>query len=42
MGVLVAPILAAPAALAHLPHQVIHNDANEHNVLVGEDGRSPG
>src|SRR3954453_8343076 len=24
--------------LAHLPHQVIHNDANEHNVLVGEDG----
>ena len=24
--------------LAHLPHQVIHNDANEHNVLVGPDG----
>jgi 4-aminobutyrate aminotransferase-like enzyme/Ser/Thr protein kinase RdoA (MazF antagonist) len=24
--------------LDHLPHQVIHNDANEHNVLVGEDG----
>ena len=24
--------------LAHLPHQVIHNDANEHNVLVGNDG----
>src|SRR4051794_8816415 len=22
----------------HLPHQVIHNDANEHNVLVAEDG----
>ncbi len=21
-----------------LPHQLIHNDANEHNVLVGEDG----
>ena len=26
---------SAVAALAHLPHQVIHNDANEHNVLVG-------
>jgi 4-aminobutyrate aminotransferase-like enzyme/Ser/Thr protein kinase RdoA (MazF antagonist) len=38
MGALVAPVLAAPAALTHLPHQVIHNDANEHNVLVGEDG----
>ena len=24
--------------LDHLPHQVIHNDANEHNVLVAEDG----
>ncbi|WP_028063357.1 aminotransferase class III-fold pyridoxal phosphate-dependent enzyme [Solirubrobacter soli] len=24
--------------LDHLPHQVIHNDANEHNVLVGDDG----
>src|SRR3954468_15629010 len=36
MGSLVAPILEAPAALADLPHQVIHNDANEHNVLVGE------
>ena len=23
---------------AGLPHQLIHNDANEHNVLVGEDG----
>src|SRR3954471_10445694 len=23
---------------AGLPHQVIHNDANEHNVLVAEDG----
>jgi 4-aminobutyrate aminotransferase-like enzyme/Ser/Thr protein kinase RdoA (MazF antagonist) len=28
--------------LGHLPHQVIHNDANEHNVLVGEDGRVTG
>jgi Ser/Thr protein kinase RdoA (MazF antagonist) len=26
----------------HLPQQVIHNDANEHNVLVGEDGRVTG
>jgi 4-aminobutyrate aminotransferase-like enzyme/Ser/Thr protein kinase RdoA (MazF antagonist) len=26
------------AGLDHLPHQVIHNDANEHNVLVGPDG----
>ena len=26
------------AALAHLPHQLIHNDANEHNVLVAPDG----
>jgi 4-aminobutyrate aminotransferase-like enzyme/Ser/Thr protein kinase RdoA (MazF antagonist) len=25
--------------LAHLPHQVIHNDANEHNVLVDDAGR---
>ena len=25
-------------ALDHLPHQVIHNDANEHNVLVADDG----
>ena len=25
-------------ALDHLPHQVIHNDANEHNVLVDEHG----
>jgi 4-aminobutyrate aminotransferase-like enzyme/Ser/Thr protein kinase RdoA (MazF antagonist) len=24
--------------LAHLPHQLIHNDANEHNVLVAPDG----
>lgn len=24
--------------LGHLPHQVIHNDANEHNVLVAPDG----
>ncbi len=24
--------------LAGLPHQVIHNDANEHNVVVGGDG----
>src|SRR3954469_4466084 len=24
--------------LDHLPHQVIHNDANEHNVLVDEHG----
>ena len=28
--------------LDHLPHQVIHNDANEHNVLVGDDGRVTG
>jgi Ser/Thr protein kinase RdoA (MazF antagonist) len=27
-------------ALPLLPHAVIHNDANDHNVLVGEDGRS--
>src|SRR5918997_3082694 len=26
------------SGLDHLPHQVIHNDANEHNVLVGPDG----
>ena len=26
---------ASSPALDHLPHQVIHNDANEHNVLVG-------
>lgn len=25
-------------SLDHLPHQLIHNDANEHNVLVGPDG----
>jgi 4-aminobutyrate aminotransferase-like enzyme/Ser/Thr protein kinase RdoA (MazF antagonist) len=24
--------------LDQLPHQLVHNDANEHNVLVGEDG----
>lgn len=24
--------------LDHLPHQVIHNDANEHNILVAPDG----
>ena len=29
-------------ALDHLPHQVIHNDANEHNVLVREDGTVAG
>ena len=29
-------------ALDHLPHQVIHNDANEHNVLVAEDGTVTG
>src|SRR4029079_11870368 len=28
--------------LDHLPHQVIHNDANEHNVLVGADGTVTG
>ena len=28
--------------LDHLPHQVIHNDANEHNVLVAEDGTVAG
>ncbi len=30
------------AALRALPAQAIHNDANEHNVLVGDDGRSAG
>ena len=25
-------------ALRDLPTQAIHNDANEHNVLVGDDG----
>jgi 4-aminobutyrate aminotransferase-like enzyme/Ser/Thr protein kinase RdoA (MazF antagonist) len=29
-------------ALDHLPHQVIHNDANEHNVLVAADGAVTG
>ena len=29
-------------ALDHLPHQVIHNDANEHNVLVADDGAVTG
>ena len=29
---------AVAPRLAALPHQVIHNDANEHNVLVAEDG----
>ena len=29
-------------ALDHLPHQVIHNDANGHNVLVGDDGAVTG
>lgn len=29
-------------ALEQLPHQVVHNDANEHNVLVGEDGAVAG
>lgn len=28
--------------LDHLPHQVIHNDANEHNVLVGPGGAVTG
>jgi 4-aminobutyrate aminotransferase-like enzyme/Ser/Thr protein kinase RdoA (MazF antagonist) len=28
---------AAQIELEHLPHQVIHNDANEHNVLVDGD-----
>ena len=28
------------AVLPTLRHGVIHNDANDHNVLVGEDGRS--
>ena len=29
-------------ALDDLPHQVIHNDANEHNVLVADDGTVAG
>ena len=29
-------------ALRELPAQAIHNDANEHNVLVGDDGRVSG
>jgi 4-aminobutyrate aminotransferase-like enzyme/Ser/Thr protein kinase RdoA (MazF antagonist) len=29
-------------ALRALPAQAIHNDANEHNVLVGDDGRVSG
>jgi Ser/Thr protein kinase RdoA (MazF antagonist) len=34
-----APELGIPVPpLDHLPHQVIHNDANEHNVLVADDG----
>ena len=33
--------IAVPA-LDHLPHQLIHNDANEHNVLVGADGHVTG
>ena len=41
---LVEPVFARFAALdlVALPHQVIHNDANEHNVLVGEDGAVTG
>jgi 4-aminobutyrate aminotransferase-like enzyme/Ser/Thr protein kinase RdoA (MazF antagonist) len=37
---LVEDVFARFAALAldGVPHQVIHNDANEHNVLVGEGG----
>jgi 4-aminobutyrate aminotransferase-like enzyme/Ser/Thr protein kinase RdoA (MazF antagonist) len=31
LGIAVPPV-------DHLPHQLIHNDANEHNVLVAEDG----
>src|SRR4029079_2431793 len=30
------------ARLRDLPAQAIHNDANEHNVLVGDDGRVSG
>ena len=30
------------AGVDHLPHQLIHNDANEHNVLVGADGAVAG
>ena len=29
-------------SLDHLPHQVIHNDANEYNVLVGPGGAVTG
>lgn len=32
----------AVSGLDHLPHQVIHNDANEHNILVGADGAVSG
>ncbi|MDA0136688.1 aminotransferase class III-fold pyridoxal phosphate-dependent enzyme [Solirubrobacter deserti] len=28
--------------LDHLPHQLIHNDANDYNVLVGADGQVSG
>jgi 4-aminobutyrate aminotransferase-like enzyme/Ser/Thr protein kinase RdoA (MazF antagonist) len=41
---LVEDVFARFAALDldALPHQVIHNDANQHNVLVGEDGAVTG
>jgi 4-aminobutyrate aminotransferase-like enzyme/Ser/Thr protein kinase RdoA (MazF antagonist) len=43
---LVEPVFARFAqiepALAALPRQLIHNDANEHNVLVGDDGAAVG
>ena len=33
---------ALRAELDALPRQLIHNDANEHNVIVGDDGRIAG
>jgi 4-aminobutyrate aminotransferase-like enzyme/Ser/Thr protein kinase RdoA (MazF antagonist) len=41
---LVEPVFArfAELELASLPRQLIHNDANEHNVLVAEDGSVAG
>src|SRR5205085_1489116 len=41
---LVAPVFArfGELDLSSLPRQLIHNDANEHNVLVAEDGSVAG
>ncbi|HEY7132708.1 MAG TPA: phosphotransferase, partial [Candidatus Limnocylindrales bacterium] len=35
-----ARLAAVAERLPELPHGVIHNDANDHNVLVADDGRS--